>query len=46
MRTPFKLKSHASPFKQHLSPEAKAAKKARDIKAAKTTKRKRFIFKN
>tara|TARA_E500000331_G_scaffold247924_1_gene238318 strand:+ start:652 stop:900 length:249 start_codon:yes stop_codon:yes gene_type:complete len=41
MRTPFKLRSHPTPFKQILSPEAKAAKKARDIKAAKTTKRKK-----
>ena len=39
MRTPFKLRSHPSPFKQNLSPEAAAAKKKRDIIAASTPER-------
>ena len=39
MRTPFKLRSHPTPFKQNLSPEAAAAKKKRDIEAASTPER-------
>ncbi len=40
MTTPFKLRSSPSPFKkQELSPEAAAAKKKRDIKAASTPER-------
>jgi hypothetical protein len=40
MTTPFKLRSGSSPFKQDLSPAAARRKKRRDIKAAKTAKRK------
>ena len=39
MTTPFKLRSHPSPFKQDLTPEAAAAKKKRDIEAASTPER-------
>ena len=40
MTTPFKLRSGSSPFKQDLSPAAARRKKIRDIRAAKTAKRK------
>ncbi len=40
MTTPFKLRSGPSPFKQDLSPAAARRKKRRDIRAAKTAKRK------
>ena len=41
MTTPFKLRSGSSPFKkQELSPAAARRKKRRDIRAAKTAKRK------
>jgi len=40
MTTPFKLRSGSSPFKQDLSPAAARRKKRRDIRAAKTAKRK------
>ena len=39
MTTPFKLRSHPSPFKQALTPEAAADKKKRDIEAASTPER-------
>ena len=40
MTTPFKLRSHPSPFKkQDLSPKAAEAKKNRDIEAASTPER-------
>ena len=39
MTTPFKLRSGSSPFKQDLSPAAARRKKRRDIRAAKTAKR-------
>ena len=40
MTTPFKLRSGSSPFKQDLTPAAARRKKRRDIRAAKTAKRK------
>ena len=40
MTTPFKLRSGSSPFMQKLSPAAARRKKRRDIRAAKTAKRK------
>jgi len=40
MTTPFKLRSGSSPFHQELSKRAARKKKRRDIRAAKTAKRK------
>ena len=40
MPTPFKLRSGSSPFHQELSKRAARKKKRRDIRAAKTAKRK------
>tara|TARA_A100001201_G_scaffold137619_1_gene127696 strand:- start:61 stop:315 length:255 start_codon:yes stop_codon:yes gene_type:complete len=39
MTTPFKLRSHPSPFQQKLSRKAAEAKKKRDIEAASTPER-------
>ena len=40
MTTPFKLRSGSSPFHQELSKRAARRKKRRDIRAAKSAKRK------